>query len=683
MNDNSYRHWKTVTDAEGLLWLHFDKQDSATNTLSVEVIEELEQILEHIESGHPPLGLVFVSDKKSGFIAGADIESFVGLRDREQALAFIQRGQNLMDRIERLPCPSVALIHGFCLGGGLELALACTYRIIDDGDKTQLGLPEIQLGIHPGFGGSVRLTRLIGAPAAMDLMLTGRSVRAKAAKRMGIVDYAVPTRQLITSARQVILEKARRHRPSRLQRLSNNFLVRPVLAQLMRKQVAKKARKDHYPAPYALIDLWQRHGDSTRGMMEAEAKSVAKLVMGDTAQNLVRVFFLRDRLKHVGKEDKAIKSDFKHVHVIGAGVMGGDIAAWCALRGLQVTVQDRNPATLAKALARADKLFKKKLKEPRAVTAARDRLTPDVQGLGVPKADVIIEAIIEDIEAKQSLYKTLEPQMKTDALLTTNTSSIPLEVLGEALEKPGRLVGLHFFNPVAQMPLIEIVSGRDTNATDAARAAAFAHRIGRLPLPVKSSPGFLVNRILMPYMMEAVRMREEGVPAASIDKAALNFGMPMGPLRLADTVGLDICLSVADILGRELGLTVPASLREMVEKGALGVKSGHGFYAYDKGGKKLPDHGKTAGKASGELTERLIARMLNEAVACLREGVVENEELLDAGVIFGTGFAPFRGGPMHYAESRGIQTYMETLRSLEEHHGVFFKPDDGWGRLAT
>ncbi len=678
----NYNHWNPVTDSEGIVWLHLDQKDSNTNVLCVAVLEELERILDDIEKDTPPCGVVFLSDKANGFIAGADIKEFTQIKDQSQAMAHVQRGQAIMDRIEALACPTVALIHGFCMGGGFELALACRYRIAEESPKTKISLPEVQLGIHPGFGGTVRLPRLIGAPMAMDVMLTGKPYAAKKARKMGMIDYAVPERHMITAAKKIIMDKPAPHKPKTLQTITNHLLIRPLLKKILIKNVAKKASKSHYPAPYAIIDLWAKYFDDPKRMLEEEARSEAELVIGETAQNLIRVFFLRERLKAEGKKIKnAPKAE--RVHVIGAGVMGGDIAAWCALRGLKVTMQDRHPETIAKAIGRAHQLFKRKLRGDRlAITAAMDRLIPDMEGLGVAKADVVIEAIIENIDAKQGLYREIEPKMRDDALLTTNTSSIPLEVLSEALTRPERLVGLHFFNPVAQMPLIEIVKGENTEADIAARAAAFATQIDRLPLPVKSGPGFLVNRILMPYMLEAVRIHEEGVPAEVIDKAARDFGMPMGPLTLADTVGLDICLSVAQILSKELNVQVPTSLQSLVDQGKLGKKSGSGFYAYQDSKKvkrKTPEfHGDIQ-----QLVDRMVGRMINEAIACLREHVVENEDLLDAGVIFGTGFAPFRGGPLHYAKHEGYKQYKQRLEQLEKTFGDSFKPDAGWMDLVT
>jgi 3-hydroxyacyl-CoA dehydrogenase/enoyl-CoA hydratase/3-hydroxybutyryl-CoA epimerase len=675
MTEQEYQHWHVESDDDGIAWLHLDMADANANVLNRSVVEELGNLIE-VLSNAAPRGIVILSDKVNGFVAGADIKEFTTLKDKADAKALIRSAQTVLDRIESLPFPTVAMIHGFCLGGGLELALACRYRIADDGASTKLGLPEVMLGIHPGFGGTVRLPPLIGAPAAMDMMLSGRTLSPRAAAKIGVIDYAVPARHLRTAAKQMILEKPPKRKPKGWLAYSNNKLLRPLLAKMMRKKVAKRAPQDHYPAPYALIDLWQKHADDPRRMMEAEAESVASLVMGKTAQNLIRVFFLQEGLKSVGRQ-----TDFKvnHIHVVGGGVMGGDIAAWCAMQGYKVTIQDRKHETLARVIKRAHGLYKKKLKKPRLIQAALDRLVPDINGLGIPQADIIIEAIIEDVEAKQTLFRDIEAKAKPDAILATNTSSIPLEVIGEALKQPERLVGIHFFNPVAKMKLVEVVQGRNTSDDTLQKAAVFTKAISRLPLPVKSSPGFLVNRILMPYLLEAVVLVEEGVPAIMVDKAALKFGMPMGPIELADTVGLDICLSVAEILTKNLGGTVPQRLRDLVQAGNLGRKSGRGFYRYEKGKpvKTKPPEGMRAPK---DLTDRLMLRMINESMACLREGVVEDEHLLDGGIIFGTGFAPFRGGPMHYIDETGKDNLLQTLTNLEQSHGDRFKPDDRWGQ---
>jgi 3-hydroxyacyl-CoA dehydrogenase/enoyl-CoA hydratase/3-hydroxybutyryl-CoA epimerase len=669
----SYRNWRLEIDGGRIAWLYADKADGNTNVLSKEVLEELHFIIDRVAAERPQ-GLVILSAKSNGFIAGADVKEFTAIHDYDEALELITRGQSILDLIEKLPFPTVAMIHGFCLGGGLELALACRYRVAEDDPRTRLGLPEVKLGIHPGFGGTVRLPPLVGAPAAMDLMLSGRTVEARQAQRMGLVDYAVPQRQLRRAAVAMVEEHPLPHQPGFLARLSNNAVVRPFLASFLRKKTAEKAALEHYPAPYAVIDLWSEYGGDRERMMLEEGRSVARLLIGDTAQNLVRVFLLQERLKSLGRG-----SDFapRRVHVIGGGVMGGDIAAWCALRGLQVTIQDRNHESLARVMKRAHDLYKKKLKQPRLIQAAMDRLMPDKNAAGLKRADVVIEAIFEDIKAKQGLYREIEPVIRPDALLATNTSSIPLETLSEALSRPERLVGVHFFNPVAQMQLVEIVSSPVTSSEAARQAAAFVRHIDRLPLPVKSSPGFLVNRVLMPYLLEAVALESEGVPAAVIDQAAIQFGMPMGPILLADTVGLDICLSVAEILSKQLHGTVPERLRELVAAGRLGRKSGQGFYSYkgDKPDMIKPDKGY---KASADITDRLMFRYFNEAMACLREGVVADAELLDAGMIFGTGFAPFRGGPMHYLRVTGLPRAQQRLEELERAYGERFHADSFW-----
>ncbi len=674
---NNDRDLYTVIDEDNIAWLHFDKQGSGTNVLSAGVLEAFyEELLDLVERA--PLGLVIVSDKANGFVAGADVHEFAVLENRDQALSAIQRGQEVFDRLATLPFPTIALIHGFCLGGGLEMALACRYRVARDDPGTRLGLPEVRLGIHPGFGGTVRLTGLVGAVHAMDLMLSGRTVDGRTAKRMGFIDHAVPERHLKSAARSLILDPPLPHRISKLQALSNHAWIRPALASVFSSRLAKKVRSDHYPAPYALINLWQQHADHVRGMMHAEAESVAELIVGPEAQNLIRVFLLQEKLKGLARG-----IDFKpqRVHVVGAGIMGGDIAAWCALRGLRVTLADQSPERIAPAIKRAYQLFRKRLKRPRTIQEAMDRLMPDHRGQGVAEADVVIEAIFEDAAAKRTLYQQLEPHMKAGALLATNTSSIPLQELSGILQNPSRLVGLHFFNPVAKMQLVEVVRDEQTDSEVVAKAIGFTRTIDRLPLPVASTPGFLVNRILMPYLLEAVELENEGVPAAEIDRQALAFGMPMGPVELADNVGLDICLHVAEILARHLDTTVPQRLRDLVARGHLGRKSGSGFYRYKKG-KPVKEKLTHSHHASRDIIDRMMLRMLNEVVACLREGVVGDPDQLDAGMVYGTGFAPFRGGPLHYIETTGADTLFGRLQDLEQRFGARFIPDPGWERVS-
>ncbi|MBF0189113.1 MAG: enoyl-CoA hydratase/isomerase family protein [Magnetococcales bacterium] len=674
--ETTWQHFSVEHDAEGIAWVIFDRADAKANSLNGAVIAELQRLVEALE-GLQPRGVVFRSGKRNGFIAGADIREFVALEDERQALGLIRTGQGVMDRIAGLPFPTVAMIHGFCLGGGMELALACDYRVADDASATRLGLPEVQLGIHPGFGGSARLPALIGHVPAMNLMLTGRTLSAKAAAKQGVIDHAVPTRHLERAARMMIRSRPDLRRPGMMQRLPGWWPLAAYTGRAMRKRVAKKAPAEHYPAPHALIDVWQKGVRSHHRWMGLEADSVARLIVTPTARQLVRLFFLRERLKGFGRRGGG---GFKRLHVIGAGVMGGDIAAWCALRGLTVTLQDLEVKSIAGALKRARGLFRKKLRHPRKVQAAMDRLRPDPEGFGVAGADVVIEAVAEKLSIKQSLFKSLETRVKPEAILATNTSSLPLEEIGAVLERPERLIGLHFFNPVAKMPLLEVVSCPATDSEVLARGFAFANAIGRLPLPVKSAPGFLVNRVLMPYLLEAVTMNGEGISTLHIDTVARRFGMPMGPLELADTVGLDICLSVAEVLGDHFGKPVPEALRRLVEAGHLGRKSGRGFY-HHHGGRKRPTPVVTGGclPERTEVRDRLITPFINESLACLREGIVADADLLDAGVVFGTGFAPFRGGPMSYLAHEGVEDVQQRMQRLQQTCGARFSADAGWG----
>ena len=645
---NSYTNLSISNDEHKITWITLDVKDKAVNVIGPELIEEMNAAIDEIKATNPK-GMIINSGKASGFIAGADIKKFEGItsseKDRELALSFMQMGQALCQKIEDLPFPTLAMVKGFCMGGGLEIALSCDYIVTDDSPSTKLSLPEIHLGIHPGFGGTVRSIRRMGVLKAMPIMLTGRNLVPRQAKKMGLTDYCVPLRQLKTTAVQTILSKPAKQQAPKSAALLETSPMRKIIAMQMRKQVASKTKQEHYPAPYALINIWEMHGSKNNEMYEAEAHSVTTLISTDTAQNLVRMFFLQNRLKALG--DKKLFTP-KHVHVIGGGVMGGDIAAWCAMQGMRVTIQDMNTEALGRVVGRANTGFKRRFKKDKVrIMQAQDNLIPDLHGHGIAKADVIIEAIFENLEAKQEIFKNVEKKAKKTAIIATNTSSIPLHEIAEVMKKPERLVGLHFFNPVFKMPLLEIVQTPDqTDPKVVALAQSFSAHINKLPLPVKSSPGFLINRILMPYILEGVTLYQEGVPATVVDKAAVDYGMPMGPLELADTVGLDICLHVGKTLADTVGVTLPDTLDKEVEQGHLGKKSGQGFYAWKKDKKVKPDKIQWSGDRD-KVQRRMIEKFLAEAKNCLDENIVEDADLLDAGVIFGTGFAPFRGGPMH------------------------------------
>ena len=679
MNEINFQHWKSERDEDNIVWLTLDKKNSSTNTLDAEVLEEFMSILQSLESHQQPApaGIIIQSGKKNGFIAGADISQFKSLDSSETAFHMIRKGQIIFNHLAKLPFPSVALIHGFCVGGGLELALACRYRIAIEDPKTKLGLPEVNLGIHPGWGGTVRLPRLIGIFKAMDLILSGRTVDAKTAYKMGLVDASVPLRQAKRAARYYAQKHPEARKASRLLNLANVKGVRTLLGKWFEKKVSERVNPLHYPAPFAAIHLWVKQGVSDAAFI-AEAKSISELMVTDTARNLVRVFFLQEKLKSLGKE---LHFNPNHVHVVGAGVMGGDIAAWCALKDIHVTLEDQNLEAIANSLKRALTLFQKRLKEPHRVQAARDRLLPDVKGNGIKNADLIIEAIVEKAEVKIELFEKLNKDAKESAIFATNTSTIPLADMSKESQIRKRLIGLHFFNPVAKMPLVEVIESEYSDPLALQKGMAFVRLIDKLPLLVKSSPGFLVNRILMPYLLEGMLLVEAGIPPEAIDKAAVDFGLPMGPIELADAVGLDVCKYSGESLKAHLNDTtgVPAVLNDLFAKGQLGRKTGQGFYRYKNGKtikKKLINY-----HPPEDLSDRLILTMLNAAVACWRERIVSEKDYLDAGMIFGSGFPPFRGGPMHYIEEQGEALLLQRLNLLAQRYGDRFVPDPGWKSL--
>ncbi len=661
----------TFRETAGMGELLLDVEGARQNVLSHAVLEELDQLLQQIRTERLR-GLVLRSGKSQGFIVGADVREFGRIRDAAQAVELTRAGQAVLRRFAALPYPTVALIDGPCLGGGLELALACSYRVVCDSERTTLGLPEVKLGIHPGFGGTVRLPRLIGGLPALSLILSGRSVSPRAAKRLGLADMVVPSRHALAAAHKLLRDVPPKGRPAWYQTFLDIPVLRPAVGAYVRRTLKRRVNCAHYRAPCQALSLWVADGNEA-----AEAQSCAELLVSPTSRRLVRLFELSEDLKRAAR---AQSHDIRHIHVVGAGVMGADIAAWAALKGLRVSMQDRQPDILARALSRAARLFGQHLKGP-AVAAAWDRLLPDPSGRAVRQADLVIEAIIEEESAKRALFRDIETRARKDALFATNTSSIPLDRLAEGLTNPGRLMGLHFFNPVAKMQLVEVIAGSQTDAQALARGRSLMVALERLPIDVRSAPGFLINRALMPYLLEAVALADEGVPLAVIDAAAVDFGMPMGPIALADTVGLDICLSVARTLSGPLHWEVPPLLEHKVAAGELGKKAGRGFYVYPEPRDWLASFASPPEIPAG-LAERLILRLVNESVRCLREQIVSDADMVDLGLVYGTGFAPFRGGPLGYAESLGPAEIKNRLNALRERHGERFTPDSGWDDAA-
>ena len=710
LNNWRMQHWSTFADGEVCV-LTMDCPDTSQNVLSARALRELNDALAEIENTAPS-ALLIQSGKTNGFIVGADVGEFGALTDEQQALQLLDEAHRVFDRLAALPMPTIALINGHCLGGGLELALACDYRVAIDAPTIRIGLPEVLLGIHPGFGGSVRLLDVIGVRAGLPLMLAGRTFSPKRAARLGLIDYAAPERQFLPTARYLMERKPRVRRIKAWRRFCmNNAATRVILGKIMHAKLRARVHPQHYPAPYALLELWRTCGGNRRAMMRAERRSVAKLINTPTSRNLVRVFFLREALTAAGKtsnvdanetsnvtsnetsldasnqtsnqtsnkpSNKTTTESLQRVHIIGAGVMGGDIAAWCALRGMQVSLHDRHLDALGAARARAHQLFTRKLDSKLLAARALDRLSIDVAGDGARRADVIIEAIVEDVDAKCALFDEVQTIARADALLATNTSAIELGALRQSLDDPGRLVGLHFFNPVAKMQLIEVIGDAQTRVAELERACRFALAIGRLPLRVTSAPGFLVNRALAPYLLEAVALLDEGVPCTLIDRAAFDLGMPIGPMMLADTIGLDVCLQVA----RQLHGDAPMieTLQQRVARGHLGRKSGQGFYRW-RANRAQPES--IRGAPPPGAAERLLFAFLNEAVACWHDKLVDNADLLDAGMVFGAGFAPHLGGPMHHIAAQGGDNMLWRLTALQDTHGDRFKPHAGWRQLTN
>lgn len=636
------KHWSFATDIEQIGWLTINSPGGPVNVLSREAIMELETLVarfEDLAKSKELVGVVLLSGKNSGFIAGADVSEFDAMSDFSVLPEALRRTHALFARIENLKIPFVAGIHGFCLGGGLELALACHYRIAVNDDKTRIGFPEVNLGIFPGFGGTGRSIRQAGPVDAMKIMLTGKMLKAGAARGLNLVDKLVRHRDMLRwEGRKAVLQNRKSQPAGFAKRAMAGPLLRDYVANKMRDEVGKKANRVNYPAPYALIELFEQHGNDWQAMIRGEVEAFVPLMGSPTATNLRRVFFMSEGLKKQGLKG----AKFSRVHVIGAGVMGGDIAAWCAYRGMSVTLQDLDMARIQPALDRAKKLFQKRYKKKREVDAAMLRLTPDPQGHGVPRADVIIEAVVEKLEVKQSIFSGVEGKLKPGAILATNTSSIELERIAEALKEPGRLIGLHFFNPVAQLPLVEVIKSKFNSDEAIAKGASFALAIGKSPVVVKSAPGFLVNRVLMPYMLGAVERVERGESKELLDAAAVAFGMPMGPIELMDTVGLDVGKSVAT----ELGHSVPAdsTFARLIAEGKLGRKTGEGFYKWEKG--KAVKGTAPAHADLVALGRELVKPLVDTTEIVVSEGVVANADLADVGVIMGTGFAPFLGGPL-------------------------------------
>lgn len=683
----------------GLAHLVMDHPARKLNVLDADAIASLEAALSDLE-GSPPQGLILLSGKPGSFIAGADIDAIGGITDAAEVHRLVRRGQDAYQRLAALPCPTVAAIDGICLGGGTELALTCDTRIASEEPRTQIGLPETMLGIFPAWGGTTRLPHLIGLPGALDLILSGRALDARRAEKMGLIARAVPAAWLVESAERRLGEIAKR--PARRRRdryrpkgfgpwmLDRTAPGRALVFSQARKNVLAKTG-GHYPAPLAAIDVLERtYGRPLVQGLAAEADAVAPLVVGPVCKNLVRIFRLSEDAKRANVvADPGIKpASVKHMALVGAGVMGAGIAELASRQGITVRMREVKPEALQNGLrvirTVIDERNRKKRSAPREADGQMARVLPTLDLSGMAHSDLALEAVVEDLDVKRRVFAELEVRMPAGALLASNTSSLSIDALAAGLLHPERFVGFHFFNPVHRMPLLEVVRGERTSDAALVSAVALARRLGKTPVVVKDSPGFVVNRVLMPYLREALHMLEEGYAVADLDHSMRRFGMPMGPFEVVDEVGLDVAHKVAGVLSAAFPdrMQPSAALEKLLAAGRLGRKNGRGFYRH-QGRKRTPDRSVRGllglshvrrPVSVDALSERMVLAMINEAARCVEEGIVAGPDQVDLAMIFGAGFPPWRGGVLRHADAVGLTAIVDRLRSLKAEKGPRFEP---------
>ena len=653
------QHYKIHIDPDNILWLTIDVSGKNENVLDANVLSELNVVLDCLNQTDNILGLGLLSAKPN-FIMGADINTFSDFTDANEITKLLNTAHNVLDKLEALKIPTVCGINGYCLGGGLEVALAFKHRIILNDEKhkykSTIGFPEVKLGIYPGFGGTFRSISQLGAINALTMMLTGKNIKPTMARKNGIAQELVNTRDKLRWQMRRALLGGRIKKPvcGFIKSLPNLFFIRPLLAWKFKSELKKRVNADHYPAPYTLLDIWKNSGGNYRKMQILEKSNFAPLMLSETARNLQRIFHISNTMKDLAKGGKNA-SPISHIHVIGAGTMGLDIAMHCAGKGYSVTIQDLNDDLLQNIKPKASKFFKKRLKHPHLIKRALSRITPDKDGNGLGRADVVIEAVVENLSVKQTIFKDVEKRVSKDTILATNTSAIPLEKIATKMKDKNRLIGLHFFNPAHTLPLVEIIQSKFANRNILSRGAMFVKSIGKYPLIVKSSPGFLVNRVLAPYIMHALSLEQDGkYSKETIDYACRMFGMPIGPIELADTVGLDILINVAS----ELSITISGDkkINTLIHNEHLGRKSGQGYYRWKKG-RPIPDNPIQRDADLYTIAIDVLSPLWHESKRCLDEKIVfsknkkHSADLIDGGIIFGTGFAPHLGGPLHYRDT--------------------------------
>ncbi|HEX8431381.1 MAG TPA: 3-hydroxyacyl-CoA dehydrogenase NAD-binding domain-containing protein [Longimicrobium sp.] len=686
----------TMRVEDGIAIIRLDQPGKPVNVISAALLEAMDDILRRLEEEEGGArAAVILSAKRGNWIAGADIEQFKDFRSPADGEAASRAGQTLLNRLERLSIPVVAAIDGAALGGGMEVALACTYRIASDSAKTKIGLPEVNLGIIPGAGGTQRLPRLIGLRAALDLMLTGKQLEGRRARSAGIVDEVVPSAILETVARRVADElargtkeprgAARRRSPQWVENLPG---MRQLIFSKARQGVMSKT-KGLYPAPLRLLDVVEKGLDRDLDAgLELEARAFGELAVTPEARSLVHLFFVTTAAKNdagVGAKARGVE----RIAVVGAGFMGAGIAAVSAESGIAVRLKDVKPEAAAKGLRTARDTLIKRARRRKArgfeITRVTDRVEATTEYRGFGGVDVVVEAVFEDLDLKHRVIREIEEHAGPDSVLGTNTSTIPIARLAEASARPQNVIGLHFFSPVDKMPLLEIITHEGTADWVTATAHAYGKQIGKTPIIVNDAPGFYANRILTPYMAEAALLLEEGVRMEEIDAAMTAWGYAVGPITLYDEVGLDVAQKAGKIMSAAFSdrMTPSNVVDRMVADGRLGRKNGKGFYTYDEEGKKGgPDEsayalfGNPAATtlARAEIQDRLALTMVNEALRTLEEGVLRTPRDGDVGAVLGIGFAPFRGGPFWFVDQTGAARVLERLRALEAKHGKRFAP---------
>jgi 3-hydroxyacyl-CoA dehydrogenase/enoyl-CoA hydratase/3-hydroxybutyryl-CoA epimerase len=673
---------------DGVLVLTIDVPGERLNTLGKSMMAELDALLTELEVPGALVAVVLRSGKPDNFIAGADIKDFNTIRSAMEGEALSRGAQALLDRLEAVPVPVVAAIHGACLGGGLEMVLACRYRVASDDPKTVLGLPEVTLGLLPGAGGTQRLPRLVGLRTALDMILTGRTLKASRALKAGVVDDVVPAPVLLTAARKAALALADGTlKPARGGIPATEWLLRPVIFRKARQSVLEKTG-GHYPAPLRALDAVQRGTATSQAEgLKIEARHFGELSVSDVSRALVSVFFAtQDIKKDAGYPEGTQAREVRKLAVIGAGLMGAGIATAAADAGVPVRIKDATTEALGRGLRRARDVYEarrtRKSLSTLDVRKRMDRLSPTVDYSGFRRADLVIEAVFEDLEVKRKVLAETEAATQEACVFASNTSSLPIRDIARDARRPPRVLGMHFFSPVEKMPLLEVVVTPLTDAWATATAVAFGRRLGKHVIVVRDGPGFYTTRALSPYMNEATRLLEEGAAIEDVDQAMTAFGFPVGPMVLLDEVGIDVASKIAHILHRAFGdrMAPAASMERVLEDGRLGRKNKKGFYAYE--GKKRVDESVYVALGSAtrrpfepqEIQERLVFAFLNEAVLCLQEGVLRSPRDGDVGAIFGLGFPAFLGGPFRYLDRLGPRFAAEVLERLRARHGERFKP---------